>query len=83
MTRLIKIGKSMGIRIPKPIIEQAELADKTLEFEIVEQGLLIKTDRSPRSGWEADARRMSAEGDDELLIPDSIANDFDESKWRW
>lgn len=73
----------MGIRIPKPIVEQAELADKTLEFEIVEQGLLIKTARSPRFGWEADARRMSAEGDDELLISHTIANDFYESKWRW
>jgi antitoxin MazE len=83
MTRLIKIGSLMGIRTPKPIVEQAELADKTLEFEVVEQGLLIKTVRSPRSGWEADARRMSAEGDDEPLIPDTLANDFDQSKWRW
>jgi len=52
MTELIKIGNSQGIRIPKPIIEQAKLSNKQLEFKIVDDGLLITPVKQPREDWE-------------------------------
>ncbi len=51
MTTLIRIGNSQGVRIPKAIIEQAQLSDKDLEFKIVDAGLLIQPVKKPRQGW--------------------------------
>ncbi|MBU0991597.1 MAG: AbrB/MazE/SpoVT family DNA-binding domain-containing protein [Proteobacteria bacterium] len=51
MTTLIKIGNSQGVRIPKAIIEQAQLSDKKLEFKIIDDGLLIQPVKKPRQGW--------------------------------
>ena len=51
MTTLIRIGNSLGVRIPKAIIEQAHLSDKELEFKILEEGLLIQPLKVPRQGW--------------------------------
>ncbi|MEA2111469.1 MAG: AbrB/MazE/SpoVT family DNA-binding domain-containing protein, partial [Campylobacterota bacterium] len=42
MTTLTKIGNSQGIRIPKPLIQQAHLENASLELEVLENGLLIK-----------------------------------------
>jgi len=40
MTMLTRIGNSQGIRIPKPLIAQAHLANVELDFEVLENGLL-------------------------------------------
>lgn len=59
MTTLIKIGNSQGVRIPKVIIEQAQLIDKKLEFKIVDDGLLIQAVKKPRQGWKEQFDRVS------------------------
>jgi len=52
MTMLTKIGNSQGIRIPKPLITQANLENKYLDFEIIGDGLLIKPIKSTlRKDW--------------------------------
>ena len=52
MAQIIKIGNSQGIRIPKPIISLANLDNKELDFVVLDSGLLITTQKKPRSGWE-------------------------------
>ena len=42
MATLIKIGNSQGIRIPKPLVEQAQLENRELSLEVTQEGLLIK-----------------------------------------
>ena len=39
--------------------------------------------RHPREGWEEEFRRMAEAGDDEPLLPDDMANEWDETEWRW
>ena len=56
MTHLIQIGNSQGLRIPKPLIEQAALEGKELFLEVVENGLLIRPEIVPRSGWREQIR---------------------------
>ncbi len=51
MAHLVKIGNSQGIRIPKPIIEQAHLEGKELKFQILNGGLFIVPVLKPREGW--------------------------------
>ena len=41
MTTLTRIGNSQGIRIPKAIIELAQLENKDLSFKVTDEGLLI------------------------------------------
>ncbi len=51
MTQLVKIGNSQGIRIPKPLIEQAHLEGKELKLQLVHEGLLIIPEKKAREGW--------------------------------
>ena len=52
MPKIIQIGNSQGIRIPKPIIALAELEEKELEFVVIDSGLLITPQKKVRVGWE-------------------------------
>jgi antitoxin MazE len=61
MIELIKIGNSQGVRIPKPLIEQAKLANKQLQFKLVKNGLLISPITKPRISWENSIRDAQAE----------------------
>jgi len=51
MAHLVRIGNSQGIRIPKPLIEQAHLEGKELKLHIVNEGLLITPENGVRAGW--------------------------------
>jgi antitoxin MazE len=51
MAKIIKIGNSQGIRIPKPIIALANLENIELDFVVLDSGLLITPDRKARIGW--------------------------------
>ena len=51
MAKIIKIGNSKGIRIPKPIIALANLEDIELDFVVLDSGLLITPDKKARVGW--------------------------------
>jgi antitoxin MazE len=52
MAKIIKIGNSQGIRIPKPIIALANLENIELDFVVLDSGLLITPDKKARIGWE-------------------------------
>ena len=52
MAKIIKIGNSQGIRIPKPIVELANLENLELDFVVLDSGLLITPDKKARIGWE-------------------------------
>jgi len=78
-TRVIKIGNSRGIRIPKPLIDQIKLGN---EVEIVVQRgqLVIRPVSQPRSGWDEQFRAMAEHGDDQLLDK-PVAAKWDPSDW--
>lgn len=81
MTMLTKIGNSQGIRIPKPIIKQADLEGKEIEFEVVEEGLLLRPVKRNRQNWEKDIV-SKLQGQDEAL-DDEMLNDSDLDTWEW
>ena len=51
MAKIIKIGNSQGIRIPKPIIALANLENIELDFVVLDSGLLITPGKKARVGW--------------------------------
>ena len=59
MAKIIQIGNSQGIRIPKPLIALADLEGKELEFVVMDSGLLITTEKKVRVGWENDMDDLS------------------------
>ena len=61
MAKIIKIGNSQGIRIPKPLIALANLEGKELEFVVMDSGLLITPEKKVRVGWENDIDNLSVD----------------------
>jgi len=80
-TRLIRIGNSRGVRLPKTIIVQAGLTDE-VELGVRDGAIIIARVTSTRSGWAEAAGQMRQLGDDRLLDP-PIPTRFDEKEWRW
>jgi len=81
--KLIKIGSSRGVRLPKKLIEKFNFGDE-LEMEIRKDGLLLKKSSNPRRGWYQNIHKeLKNEGFTEDLIPGSFKNEFDESDWQW
>ncbi len=75
--RVIKIGNSQGLRIPKPILEQTGIMDD-VEIEVEKNRIIIRPVKNVREGWDAAFKSMGEKGDDELIIDDGISN-----VWQW
>lgn len=80
-TRLVRIGNSRGIRLPKLIIEEAGLTDE-VEVRIRQGAVIIAPLATPRSGWAEAAAQLRDHDEDRLLDPPTSTN-FDEWEWRW
>ena len=59
MAKIIQIGNSQGIRIPKPLIALANLEGKELEYVVMDSGLLITPEKKARVGWDNDNDDLS------------------------
>lgn len=87
MSTLIQIGNSKGVRIPKALIEQAQLEGTEIELELLPQGLLIKPVASKhRQDWELKIQKIQARNatqDDEGLLQQELNHDADLEDWQW
>ena len=85
MATLIKIGNSQGIRIPKPLVEQAQLENRELSLEVTQEGLLIKPSNQPRQDWPEKIRlSLEKNGQSEKLDDDWLdAKLTEENDWEW
>jgi antitoxin MazE len=81
-THIVPIGNSRGIRIPKPLLEQAGLSGE-VEIRAEKNGLLIRPIAKPRAGWAAAYRRMAERGDDALLDETPSFAEWDKDEWEW
>jgi antitoxin MazE len=79
--RLVRIGNSRGVRIPKPVIEEAGL-EEDVELQVLGNTVVIRSRATARAGWADAARRMREAGHDRLL-DQATATRFDEGEWRW
>jgi antitoxin MazE len=82
-TKLIRIGNSQGVRIPRPVIEQAGLNGE-IELTVESGALVLRGVRSVREGWAAAYASMAEQGDDILLDADELGNtSWDDEDWEW
>ena len=80
-TRIVQIGNSKGIRVPKVLLEHARLPDE-VELQAENGRLIVRAVQGPRAGWAEAAKTMHARGDDQLLDV-TTSSRFDEKEWRW
>jgi antitoxin MazE len=82
-TRIVKIGNSQGIRIPKLLLDQLGFGSE-VEIAVQQQALIIRPLQHPRHGWEDQFRAMAEQGDDRLLDGDSASlSTWDAEEWEW
>ena len=79
--RIVRVGNSRGIRIPKLLLDQAGLAED-VELHAEPGRIIIEAVRQPRAGWAEAARRMAECGDDGLLDAPTPTR-FDDEEWEW
>ena len=58
--RLIRIGNSRGVRIPKAVIDQVGLGDD-IELQVEDGRVVITAASPPRTGWAAAAKELATE----------------------
>ena len=80
-TRIVRIGNSRGIRIPKTLLDEAELPEE-VELHAEPGRLVVQAAHHPRSGWAEAAKRMRSRGDDQLL-DEPTTTQFDREEWEW
>jgi len=80
--RVIKIGNSQGLRIPKPILDQTGIRDE-VEIEVEKNRIIIRPVKDAREGWDAAFKMMGETGDDESIIDETISHSWDEEEWQW
>jgi antitoxin MazE len=82
-TRIVRIGNSRGVRIPKLLLERSNLAEE-VELEAEDDRIIIRSTRPPRHGWERAFRAMAERGDDSSPDNSSPAQtQWDEDEWQW
>lgn len=64
--KIVPLGNSQGVRIPKLLLEQALLPDE-IELEVVGNTIVIRPARKPREGWVED---ILAKGTEPLSAED-------------
>lgn len=83
-TKLIRIGNSSGVIIPKQILKNYE----AVSFSIVEDAgniVLIPQSKktTARKGWEQAFEQNTREHEPEGDLFDNAPNHFDEEEWEW
>lgn len=78
-SRLVRIGNSRGLRLPKALIEEAGLNEK-VELRVHNGAIIISPVRVSRSGWAEAARKLAKKGNASLLDATTPTH-FDEKEW--
>lgn len=79
--KIIDIGNSKGIRLPKALLDQLGLQGEVL-LEPSKGTLIIKPTIAPRLHWAQAFREMARAGDDALL-DEHASTDWDDGEWEW
>ena len=80
-SKVVKIGNSQGIRIPKTLIEQCGLQNE-VELAVVDGYLTVRPVSNVREGWEEACIKMAQRGDD-MLLDETVATEWDKTEWEW
>ncbi len=80
--KIVKIGNSQGLRIPKLLLEQTGIWGD-VELEARNGEIVIRAERGVRDGWDEAFSQMATRGDDSLLDGSESAIEWDNEEWIW
>ncbi|MFN8539941.1 MAG: hypothetical protein U0232_20975 [Thermomicrobiales bacterium] len=80
-SRIIRIGNSRGVRLPKLLLEQSQLGEEVLLEAQVGQ-ITIRAAGRAREGWAEQFKAMAEHGDDVLLDAETVTTTWEE-EWEW
>jgi antitoxin MazE len=81
--RIIKIGNSQVIRIPKLYLQQTRLGEE-VELEVQHCEIVIRSTARTRQDWAEVFLAMARHGDDKLLDETPMnSSSWDEAEWQW
>ncbi len=81
-TRIIKIGNSQGVRIPRLLLDQTNLSGNVY-LEVEQNQIIIRPIRTIREGWDEQFKLMAQMGDDNLLDDETETSSCDDGEWEW
>jgi antitoxin MazE len=82
-TRIVKIGNSHGIRIPKLLLQQVGLVGE-VEVEVQDGQLVVRPAAVVRQGWDEQFERMALAQEDRLLDAEPLVlTEWEASEWTW
>jgi antitoxin MazE len=84
ITKVVKIGNSRGIRIPKSVIKDSGLTEE-VELEIGDGQIVVKSLSNNRANWDSAFKKMAKNKDDVLMEPRTQynASGWDKEEWDW
>ena len=83
LTKIVPIGNSRGIRIPKAMLEHFGFGEE-VELQAKNGALILRPVNTPRAGWAEAFAGMAAAKDDFLVQEDApTATQFDAEEWKW
>lgn len=81
--KIVSIGNSRGVRIPKPLLEQAGIENE-VEIEVDGNTLVLRSvKKAPRRGWSQAFAQMAEHGDNQLLDTDRMSTSWEQDEWEW
>ena len=84
ITKVVRIGNSRGIRIPKSIIEQSGIRNE-VKLEVKNHKIIIQPLSDVRKNWELEFKKMHKNNDDVLFDQDALVDQssWDNEEWTW
>ena len=80
-TKLVPIGNSRGVRLPKPLLREAGLSDE-VDLQVRNGAIIITSIKNTRAGWAESAKVMHNRKQDQL-IDSPTETQFDKNDWQW
>lgn len=83
LTKIVPIGNSRGIRIPKSMLDHCGFGDE-VDLQSKNGALILRPVNTPRVGWSEAFASMAIAKDDVLVQEDTPAGtQFDVEEWEW
>lgn len=83
ITKIVPIGNSRGVRIPKAMLEHCGFGE-VVEMQARKGALILRPAKTPRAGWGSAFEGMAAAKDDLLVLEDApTSTQFDAEEWEW
>lgn len=79
--RIVKIGNSHGVRIPKAWLDQLNFGEE-VELVVQSDQLVIRSPHQPRQDWAAQFAAMAVHKDDRLLEAETPTR-WEQEEWEW